>query len=73
MQISSGNERKQQGGIQVYAACCRIDLVRSPFADGGSYRVFRTSAVTISSEHHLQNELSADISAKMLCQTAGSA
>ena len=74
MQISSVNERKLQGGIRVYAARCRIDrLVRSPFSGGGSRRVFRSSAATIGSEAHLQNKLSADISAKMLCLTAGSA
>jgi|GEM_PF-2449310 hypothetical protein len=65
MQISSVNERKLQGGLPVYIACCRIDrIVRSPFADGGPCRVFCSSAATIASEHHLQNELSADFSTK---------
>jgi len=63
MQISSVNERKLQGGLPVYIACCRIDrIVRSPFSDGG--RVFCSSAAMIASEHHLQNELSADFSTK---------
>jgi len=74
MQISSVNERKLQGGIRVYAARCRIDrLVRSPLSGGGPRRVFCSSAVTIGTEHSLHIELSADISAKMLCPTAGSA
>jgi hypothetical protein len=61
-------------GEYVYAACCRIDrLVRSPFSDGGPCRVFRSSATTIGAEHNLHIELSAEILAKMLCLTAGSA
>lgn len=74
MQVSSVNERRLQGGIRVGAVRCRIDrLVRLPFSGGGLRRIFRSSAEPISSERHLQNELPADISAKMLCLTAGSA
>ena len=62
-----------RGEIRVCAVRRRIDLVHSPFTDGGPCRVFCSSATTSGSEHNLRIELFADILAKMLCLAAGSA